>query len=92
MVFVRKLQGYQDSTAPTDMAATAYDVDRPHVDPAASDEPDPLIGRRIDHFEIRAGVLRALYRPRQQLGTVMSCDNNAYRRRHGPIIAADKRR
>jgi eukaryotic-like serine/threonine-protein kinase len=36
------------------MAATAYDVDRPTVDPAAVKATDPLIGRRIDHFEIRA--------------------------------------
>ena len=35
------------------MAATAYDPDRPPVPPGASTS-DTLIGKRIDHFEIRA--------------------------------------
>jgi uncharacterized RDD family membrane protein YckC len=35
------------------MAATAYDADRPPV-PAGAITFDPLIGKRIDHFEIRA--------------------------------------
>jgi uncharacterized RDD family membrane protein YckC len=34
-------------------AATAYDADRPPVKPGAAGD-DPLIGRHIDHFEIRA--------------------------------------
>jgi uncharacterized RDD family membrane protein YckC len=33
-------------------AATAYDADRPPVQPGQADA-DPLIGRNIDHFEIR---------------------------------------
>ncbi len=33
--------------------ATAYDADRPPLPPGASEAGDPLIGRRIDHFEIR---------------------------------------
>jgi uncharacterized RDD family membrane protein YckC len=33
-------------------AATAYDADRPPVQPSAAGD-DPLVGRHIDHFEIR---------------------------------------
>jgi uncharacterized RDD family membrane protein YckC len=35
------------------LAATAYDVDRPPLGLDAVAADDPLIGRRIDHFEIR---------------------------------------
>jgi uncharacterized RDD family membrane protein YckC len=35
------------------MAATAYDVDRPPVSLEGARRDDPLVGRRIDHFEIR---------------------------------------
>jgi serine/threonine-protein kinase len=35
------------------MGATAYDADRPPLPPGAREDGDPLIGRRIDHFEIR---------------------------------------
>jgi uncharacterized RDD family membrane protein YckC len=38
---------------PAPLAATAYDVDRPPVSLARARPDDPLIGRRIDHFEIR---------------------------------------
>jgi uncharacterized RDD family membrane protein YckC len=38
---------------PAPLAATAYDVDRPPVSLEAAPADDPLIGRRIDHFEIR---------------------------------------
>jgi uncharacterized RDD family membrane protein YckC len=40
-------------TAPLSLAHTAYETDRPPVPPGASTS-DTLIGRRIDHFEIRA--------------------------------------
>lgn len=36
------------------MEATAYDIDRPAPPSDAKAAHDPLIGRRIDHFEIRA--------------------------------------
>jgi uncharacterized RDD family membrane protein YckC len=39
----------------TTLASTAYDPDRPPLPPRASTF-DPLIGRRIDHFEIRAQI------------------------------------
>jgi eukaryotic-like serine/threonine-protein kinase len=35
------------------MGVTAYDADRPHYTPGPQEAADPLIGRRIDHFEIR---------------------------------------
>jgi uncharacterized RDD family membrane protein YckC len=38
---------------PAPLAATAYDVDRPPVSLERARPDDPLIGRRIDHFEIR---------------------------------------
>jgi uncharacterized RDD family membrane protein YckC len=37
----------------TAMSATAYDVDLPPLDPAALPAEDPLIGKRVDHFEVR---------------------------------------
>ncbi len=36
------------------MARTAYDVEKPALELGTSAVNDPLIGRRIDHFEIRA--------------------------------------
>jgi len=35
------------------LGATAYDVDRPPLGPDALSPEDPLIGRRVDHFEVR---------------------------------------
>jgi uncharacterized RDD family membrane protein YckC len=35
------------------LGATAYDIDRPPLDPDAVLAEDPLIGRRVDHFEVR---------------------------------------
>jgi uncharacterized RDD family membrane protein YckC len=38
---------------PSTMGATAYDVDRPPVKLGSVPDSAPLIGRRIDHFEVR---------------------------------------
>ena len=43
----------RDEKQSVSLAATAYDADRPPL-PAGASTADSLIGRRIDHFEIRA--------------------------------------
>jgi uncharacterized RDD family membrane protein YckC/predicted Ser/Thr protein kinase len=43
---------YEEISSP--MRATAYDPDRPAPPPGARESGDPLLGRRIDHFEVRA--------------------------------------
>jgi len=53
-------------------AATAYDADRPPV-PAQDAKSDPLIGKHIDHFEIR-GVLGEGGMGRVYLGHDLSLD------------------
>ena len=47
------VQATEDEVAAVSFATTAYDADRPPV-PATASTADPLIGCRIDHFEIRA--------------------------------------
>ena len=49
----RALDGAVTSPETSGLGATAYDVDRPALDPEALPTDDPLIGRRVDHFEVR---------------------------------------
>lgn len=41
------------SALPIEMGTTAYDVERPPLSPAITTVEDPLVGRRIDHYEVR---------------------------------------
>ena len=52
-VDARALEGAVTSPETSALGATAYDVDRPALDPDAILTTDPLIGRRVDHFEVR---------------------------------------
>src|SRR6185295_19216379 len=47
------LEGAVTSPEASPLGATAYDVDRPPLDPDSILPDDPLIGRRVDHFEVR---------------------------------------
>jgi uncharacterized RDD family membrane protein YckC len=47
------IDGAATSVEPSAMGATAYDVERPPLSADALTAGDPLIGRRVDHFEVR---------------------------------------
>jgi hypothetical protein len=47
------LEGAVTSPEASALGATAYDIDRPPLEPDALPVDDPLVGRRIDHFEVR---------------------------------------
>jgi hypothetical protein len=47
------LEGAVTSPETSGLGATAYDIDRPPLEPDAAPADDPLIGRRVDHFEVR---------------------------------------
>ena len=47
------VEGAVTSPDTSALGATAYDVDRPPLSPDALSPEDPLIGRRVDHFEVR---------------------------------------
>jgi uncharacterized RDD family membrane protein YckC len=47
------LDGGQTAPEVASLGATAYDIERPPLDPDALPVDDPLIGQRVDHFEIR---------------------------------------
>src|SRR3954462_8971900 len=47
------LDGAVTSPESSALGATAYDIDRPPLEPDLEAADDPLIGRRVDHFEVR---------------------------------------
>src|SRR5688572_4363479 len=47
------VDGAATSPETSALGATAYDIDRPALGPDALSAEDPLIGRRVDHFEVR---------------------------------------
>jgi len=47
------LEGAVTSPETSALGATAYDIERPALEPDAAPADDPLIGRRVDHFEVR---------------------------------------
>jgi uncharacterized RDD family membrane protein YckC len=50
---VEVLEGARTAPEVSSMGATAYDIERPPLDPEALPADDPLIGQRVDHFEVR---------------------------------------
>jgi uncharacterized RDD family membrane protein YckC len=47
------VDGAETSPETSALGATAYDIERPPLGPDAVSGEDPLIGRRVDHFEVR---------------------------------------